>query len=58
MLKGFTSYRFEFVAREGNATAHAMAFEGMKHSEDSFWVEDASLKFLELADLDRRFHQP
>ncbi|MBA0858628.1 hypothetical protein Goshw_028945, partial [Gossypium schwendimanii] len=52
MLKGFTSCRFEFVVREGNAAAHAIEFEGIKHSEDSFWVEDASLKVLELADLD------
>ncbi|MBA0683362.1 hypothetical protein Goari_025026, partial [Gossypium aridum] len=35
-----------------------MVFEGIKHSEDSFWVEDAPLKVLELADLDRHFHQP
>ncbi|MBA0712742.1 hypothetical protein Golax_011820, partial [Gossypium laxum] len=58
MLKGFTFYRFEFVAREGNVATHAMASEGMKHSVDFFWVEEAPLKVLELADLDRRFHQP
>ncbi|MBA0813245.1 hypothetical protein Gohar_027114 [Gossypium harknessii] len=49
MLKGFTSCRFEFVAREGNIVAHAMASKAMKHLEDSFWV-----KVLELVNLDRQ----
>ncbi|MBA0856919.1 hypothetical protein Goshw_004854 [Gossypium schwendimanii] len=56
MLKGFTSYRFEFVARKGNVATHAMASQGMKHLVDFFWVEEAQLKVLELAVLDRRFH--
>ncbi|MBA0570849.1 hypothetical protein Golob_004455 [Gossypium lobatum] len=58
MLKGFTSCRFEFVAREGNFAAHAMASKAMKHLEDSFWVKEAPLKVLELVNLDRRFYQP
>lgn len=58
MLKGFTSCRFEFVAREGNVVAHAMASKGMKHLKDSFWVKEAPHKILELINLDRRFHQP
>ncbi|MBA0594236.1 hypothetical protein Gorai_011148 [Gossypium raimondii] len=54
----FSSCHFEFVAGESNAVAHAMAVEGMRRSEDSFWVEDALLKAMEMADLDRLFIWP
>ncbi|MBA0696583.1 hypothetical protein Goari_003125 [Gossypium aridum] len=55
MLKGFTSCRFEFVAREGNVATHAMASKAMKHLEDSFWVKEAPLKVLKLVNLDRLY---
>ncbi|PPS07939.1 hypothetical protein GOBAR_AA12707 [Gossypium barbadense] len=58
LVRGFTSCHFEFVAKEGNTTVYAMVPNGMKRSEDSFWVEDALLRVLELTDLNRRFHQP
>ncbi|MBA0735412.1 hypothetical protein Gogos_019263 [Gossypium gossypioides] len=58
LARGFASCRFEFVTRERNTVMHAMASKGMKHSEDSFWVEDALFWVLELTNLDRRFHQP
>lgn len=48
----FTSYRFEFKAREGNVTTYALASEAMQYTEDKFWVENAPQRVLELIDLD------
>ncbi|KAH1031812.1 hypothetical protein J1N35_043986 [Gossypium stocksii] len=56
LARNFSSYRFEFVARDGNSTAHAMAVEGLKRFEDFFWVEDAPETALEMADSDQRFN--
>ncbi|KAG8498070.1 hypothetical protein CXB51_007035 [Gossypium anomalum] len=42
----------------GNAAARDMAGEGMKRSENIFWVEDALFQALEMADLDRCFNRP
>ncbi|MBA0818568.1 hypothetical protein Gohar_019511 [Gossypium harknessii] len=38
--------------------AHAMAVEGLRTIEDSFWVENVPLKVLEVANSDRRFSRP
>ncbi|MBA0616147.1 hypothetical protein Godav_016219 [Gossypium davidsonii] len=35
-----------------------MVVEGLRTDEDSFWVEDASLKILKVVDSDRRFSRP
>ncbi|KAL4363879.1 hypothetical protein GQ457_04G022880 [Hibiscus cannabinus] len=35
------SCRFNFVGRDGNRTAHAMAMVGKSESGDAFWIEDA-----------------
>ncbi|MBA0818947.1 hypothetical protein Gohar_021537 [Gossypium harknessii] len=46
--------RLVFIARERNGAAHAMAVEGMRTEGDLFWVEDAPLKALEVADSERQ----
>ncbi|KAA3487801.1 reverse transcriptase [Gossypium australe] len=56
LTRNFSSCRFEFVARDGNSAAHAMAVEGLKRYEDFFWVEDARVTALEMADSDQRFN--
>ncbi|MBA0626059.1 hypothetical protein Godav_003791 [Gossypium davidsonii] len=43
---------------KGNAATHAVAVEGLRTQVDSFWVEDASTKVLEVVDSDRRFSHP
>ncbi|MBA0623280.1 hypothetical protein Godav_008751 [Gossypium davidsonii] len=58
LARKFQCCRFQFIAREGNGAAHALAVEGMRAEGDSFWVEDAPLKFLEVADSDRRNGRP
>ncbi|MBA0680674.1 hypothetical protein Goari_012361, partial [Gossypium aridum] len=35
-----------------------MAIKGMRRLEDYFWVEDPPSKAMEIASLDRCFHQP
>ncbi|KAH1092119.1 hypothetical protein J1N35_019376 [Gossypium stocksii] len=47
-----------FIAREGNGAAHAMVVEGMRTEGDSFWVEDAPLKALEVVDSNRQCSRP
>ncbi|MBA0636001.1 hypothetical protein Godav_024682 [Gossypium davidsonii] len=44
--------------REKEMGQPAMAVEGLRADEDSFWVEDAPLKVLEVADSDRQFSRP
>ncbi|KAG8479649.1 hypothetical protein CXB51_029410 [Gossypium anomalum] len=56
--RNFSECRFQFVAREGNSVAHAMAEEGLRRLEDCFWVEDAPVKASDLAASDRRSHRP
>ncbi|KAK5771303.1 hypothetical protein PVK06_047499 [Gossypium arboreum] len=56
LARNFSSCRFEFVARDWNSAAHAMAVEGLKRFEDFFWVEDAPVTALEMADSDQRFN--
>ncbi|KAK5787057.1 hypothetical protein PVK06_041708 [Gossypium arboreum] len=56
--RNFSECRFQFVAREGNSDAHAMAEEGLRRLEDCFWVEDALVKASDLAASDRRSHRP
>ncbi|KAK8308458.1 hypothetical protein V6Z11_D02G059300 [Gossypium hirsutum] len=51
LARNFSSCPFQFIAREGNVTAHAMAVEGLRKDDDSFWVEDA-------LNSDRRFSRP
>nr|KJB09365.1 hypothetical protein B456_001G136500 [Gossypium raimondii] len=58
LARKFQRCRFQFIAREGNGAAHVMAIEGMRTEGDSFWVEDAPLKALEVADSDRRSGRP
>ncbi|KAG8486428.1 hypothetical protein CXB51_019888 [Gossypium anomalum] len=58
LARKFHFCRFQFIAREGNRVVHAMAVEGLQTEGDSFWVEDAPLKALEVADSDRRFSRP
>ncbi|MBA0755499.1 hypothetical protein Gogos_021255 [Gossypium gossypioides] len=58
LARKFHCCRFQFVAREGNGAAHALVVEGMQAEGDSFWVEDAPLKVLEVADSDRRSGRP
>ncbi|MBA0752936.1 hypothetical protein Gogos_021277, partial [Gossypium gossypioides] len=53
LARKFHFCRFQFIAREGNGAAHAMAIEGMRTEGDLFWVEDAPLKALEVADSER-----
>ncbi|XP_040942069.1 uncharacterized protein [Gossypium hirsutum] len=56
LARNFSSCIFEFVARDWNSAAHAMAVEGLKRFEDFFWVEDAPVTALEMADSDQRFN--
>ncbi|MBA0629286.1 hypothetical protein Godav_023867 [Gossypium davidsonii] len=58
LARKFQCCRFQFIAREGNGAAHALAVEGMRAEGDSFWVEDAPLKALEVANSDRRSGRP
>ncbi|KAG8483281.1 hypothetical protein CXB51_022345 [Gossypium anomalum] len=58
LVRKFNFCRFQFIAREGNRAAHSMAVEGMQTEGDSFWVEDAPLKALKVADSDCRSSQP
>ncbi|MBA0617342.1 hypothetical protein Godav_026799 [Gossypium davidsonii] len=58
LARKFQCCRFQFIAREGNGAAHALAVEGMQAEGDSFWVEDAPLKVLEVADSDRQSGRP
>ncbi|KAK5840389.1 hypothetical protein PVK06_009288 [Gossypium arboreum] len=50
--------RIQFIAREGNRAAHAMAVEGLQNEADFLWVEDAPLRVVEEADANRRYSQP
>ncbi|KAL4278015.1 hypothetical protein GQ457_03G009670 [Hibiscus cannabinus] len=54
----FNSYHFNFIGRNGNNPAHALATEEMRHSIDRFWVEDAPNLVRILVDQDRRFLEP
>ncbi|MBA0605007.1 hypothetical protein Godav_017623 [Gossypium davidsonii] len=58
LARKFQRCRFQFIAREGNGAAHVMAIEGMRTEGDLFWVEDAPLKALEVADSDRQSGRP
>ncbi|KAK9041521.1 hypothetical protein V6N11_016618 [Hibiscus sabdariffa] len=50
----FTSCAFQFIGRNGNQPAHALATEGLKSSGSRFWVDDAAAKIQTLAAQDRR----
>ncbi|KAK5836389.1 hypothetical protein PVK06_012176 [Gossypium arboreum] len=54
----FHSCQFQFIVREGNRAAHAMAIEGLQTNGDLLWTKDAPLKVLEVADSDRQFSRP
>ncbi|KAK8351233.1 hypothetical protein V6Z12_A05G019700 [Gossypium hirsutum] len=54
LARKFRFCRFQFIAREGNGAAHAMAVEGMRIGGDMFWVEEVPLKAMEVADFDRQ----
>ncbi|KAK5835337.1 hypothetical protein PVK06_011025 [Gossypium arboreum] len=58
LVRKFNSCRFQFIARERNGAAHAMTVKGMRTERDSFWVENAPLKALEVADSDRQSIRP
>ncbi|KAH1065788.1 hypothetical protein J1N35_030775 [Gossypium stocksii] len=58
LARRFLSCCFQFIAREANRAAHAMAVEGLGAEADLMWVEDAPSKVVEVADSDRRFSRP
>ncbi|MBA0566642.1 hypothetical protein Golob_011440, partial [Gossypium lobatum] len=58
LLKRFISCRFEFITRNGNQTAHAMASERMLRQGEAFLVEDASSLILNSAAIDRQYMDP
>ncbi|MBA0672117.1 hypothetical protein Goklo_007348 [Gossypium klotzschianum] len=55
---GFTNVILESDSKLKEMGQPAMAVEGLRADEDSFWVEDAPLKVLEVADSDRQFSRP
>lgn len=58
LRRSFRDSRVEFIAREGNGTAHGLATLGMANQTDAFWVEDGPPILMKLVDLDNRFRYP
>lgn len=54
----FAACRVEFIAREGNGAAHAMATVGMENQFDAFWVEEGPRRVLEMVDAEIRCIYP
>ncbi|KAE8655129.1 hypothetical protein F3Y22_tig00117034pilonHSYRG00847 [Hibiscus syriacus] len=54
----FQSCKFNFIGRNGNRAAHAMATEGLSNTQDRFWIEEAPSKVLQIVDKDRRSSDP
>ncbi|MBA0672118.1 hypothetical protein Goklo_007348 [Gossypium klotzschianum] len=57
-LRVIQSWLFRTYNKQKEMGQPAMAVEGLRADEDSFWVEDAPLKVLEVADSDRQFSRP
>lgn len=54
----FIAAPFGFATRDCNGAAHGLASLGMENHVDTFWVEDAPNRILQLVDLDNRFAHP
>ncbi|KAL4367715.1 hypothetical protein GQ457_05G018670 [Hibiscus cannabinus] len=54
LSKSFSDCRFCFTPRANNKVVHVVAANGKKFHSDVYWVEEAPLEAMSLADVDRR----